>query len=502
MKKSIITLCIISCLWQVAFSQTLSKTVVGTVKLRNTGAILQNGLVKGYYNFYNLEKQDRKNNNYLLSVTDENLREVNSVSIVRPNSYLLIDASFNGEAFGFLFYDADRKSLELIGYDKTLKQSNTIKKELNNKYANAAYAFIAQGHEAMQSYLISIPNKGFIYYGIKEDSKSDFEIEFYDNTMKKVWSTFGPADKFDYENATEAFQDEQYVGSMVMKRTSVFSTDVDFDLLIQNVSDGKTVFRVPMEATKYKLMLAEVFFDKTKQQFNVFAEYFNKDENVIKSKSLGFITVTFDMKGKIIAEKTNSWTADINKLVAAKDKEKFEDTNILFHQFLRTNDGQIFAIGEQYRKGGNPMTGMKVVINNLVIFQFDADYSIKKLHVFEKDQNSFTFPQGFIILNSKMMSYVAKSLGAFDFQFIQTSGDNATFVANYINYDREKGEKGKNVLGSVIYTPEKVFTVDKLPLTRKSTEYFVYPAKEGYVLVSEYFRKEKRMESRLEKLNY
>jgi hypothetical protein len=489
-------------MWQIASAQTLSKTVVGTVKLRNTGAILQNGLVKGYYNFYNLEKQDRKNNNYLLSVTDENLREINSVNIVRPATYMLIDASYNGEAFGFLFYDSREKSLELIGYDRTLKQGNKITKELKNKYANASYGYIAQGHEPMQSFLISVPNKGFIYYGIKEESKSDYEIEYYDNTMKKVWSSYGPEDKFDFETAAEAFQDEQYIGSMVIKRTSVLSSDIDIDLLVQSITDGKTLFRIPMEATKYKLMLAEVFFDKTKQQFVIFGEYFNKDENIIKSKSLGFITVVVDMKGKIVSEKINSWTGDINKLVATKDKETFEDTNILFHEFIRTSDGQIFAVGEQYRKGGNPMTGMKVVIYNLVVFQFDADYTIKKLHVFEKDKNNFTFPQGIMIMNSKMMSYVAKSFGAFDFQFIQSSGDKNTFVVNYINYDRERGEKGKNVLGSVIYTPEKVFTVDKLTLNRKSTDYFVYPAKEGYVLVSEYYKKEKRIESRLEKLNY
>jgi hypothetical protein len=341
-----------------------------------------------------------------------------------------------------------------------------------------------------------------MYYGIKEESKSDFEIEFYDNTMKKVWSSYGPKDGFDYETGTEAFQDDQYVGSMIMKRTSIFSTDIDIDLLVQNVSDGKTVFRIPMESSKFKIMLAEVFFDKTKQQFTVFGEYFNKDENIMKSQSKGFIAVTLDLAGKIVSEKTNSWTGDINKLVAAKDKEAFNDTNILFHEFVRNSDGEIFAIGEQYKKGGNYMTGLKINIFNLVIFQFGADYSIKKIHTFEKDKNSFGFPAGMMVFNSKMMSYMAKSYNAFDFSFVQASADKGTFVVSYINYDREKGEKGKNVLGSVIYTPEKVFTVDKLSLNRKSTDYFVYPAKDGYVLVSEYFKKEKRIESRLEKLNY
>ena len=501
MKKTLLILFLTAIYWPYAGAQTLSKTDVTEVKLRNAGAIIQNGSVKGYYNFYNVEKQDRKNNNYLLSVTDENLREINSVNIVRPNTYMLIEGAYNGESFGFLFYDTRSKTLELIGYDRTLKEAGKVTKGLNNKFANASYAYIAQGHEPMQAFLVSIPNKGFVYYGIKDDSKSDYEIEFYDNAMKKRWSSYGPKDDFDYENAAEAFQDDEYTGTQVMKRTSIFSTDIDMDLLVQSIADGKTLFRIPMVTPKYKLSLSEVFFDKTKQQFIVFGEYFNKDENVIKSQSQGFITVVLDMKGKIISEKTNSWKGDINKLIAAKDKEAFEETSILFHEYVRTNDGQIFAIGEQYKKGGNPMA-IKLNVFNMTIFQFNADFSIQKVQVFEKDKNTFALPAGMMIYSSKLLSYIAKAYGGFDFVFSQTSPDKNTFAVAYINYDREKGEKGKNVLGSIIYTPEKVFTVDKLVLNRKSSSYFVYRAKEGYVMVSEYFPKEKRIESRLEKLNY
>jgi hypothetical protein len=500
MKKSALILVFIFC-WQWSSAQTLSKTNVTDVKLRNTGAIVQGGQVKGYYNFYNLEKQDRKNNNYLLSVTDENLREINSVNIVRPNTYLLIEGVFNGDSFAFLFYDVRAKSLELISYDRTLKESGKVNKEITNRFAGATYAYIAQGHEPMQAFLVAVPNKGFVYYGIKEESKSDYEIEFYDNNLKRVWVNYGPKDDFDYENAAEAFQNDQYVGSLVMKRTSIFSTDVDFELLVQNISDGKQVFRVPMATSKYKLSLADVSFDKAKQQFIVFGEYFNKDENVIKSRSQGFITVVLDMQGKIVSEKANAWKTDINKLVAAKDKDTFEDTDIMFHEFIRTSDGQTFAIGEQYKKSGPPMA-VKLNVYNMVIFQFDANFAIQKVHVFEKDKNPVALPPGMLVTSSKLLSYIAKSFGGFDFIFSQISADNSTFVVTYINHDREKGEKSKNILGSIIYTPEKVFTVDKLPLERKSSSFYIYRAKEGYVLVNEYFPKEKRMDSRLEKLNY
>lgn len=500
MKKALVVLCVaLLCCLQVS-AQSLSKANVSAVKVRNSGAIIQNGVVKGYYNFYNLEKQDRKNNNYMLSVTDENLREINSVTIVRPNTYLLIEGSFNGEAFGFLFYDIAQKKLELIAYDKTLKEAGKVMKELN-KYGNANYGFIAQGNEPMQSFLIAVPNKGFVYYGIKEESKSDYEIEFYNNAMKRVWVSTAPVDDYDFENAAEAFVGDQYMGSLVAKRKAALSFDFEMELFVQDVTNGKALFRIPMEVASYKLALAEVFFDQEKQQFVLFGEYFTKDQNMLKDQSQGFITVVTDMKGKVVSHKTNSWKGDINKLIAAKDKAGFEDTNTLFHDFVRTSDGQWFAIGEQYRKGGSPL---KITLNvfNIVIYQFNADLSIAKVHVFEKAKNPAPLPSGMIITSSKFLSYVAKAYGGFDYIFTQVTPDKNSFVVTYINYDKSSGEKGQNILGSIIYTPEKVFTVDKLPLARKSTAYFVYKGKEGYVMVSEYFAKEKRLDSRLEKLNY
>ena len=85
---------------------------------------------------------------------------------------------------------------------------------------------------------------------------------------------------------------------------------------------------------------------------------------------------------------------------------------------------------------------------------------------------------------------------------VALSGDKNTFMITYVNYDREKGSQSKNLLGAIVYTPEKIFSVDKMPLNRKSTEYYVYRAKEGYVLITEYFRKEKRIDTRLEKINF
>ncbi len=148
MKNALILAVIISSS-MATMAQNRIKENVKTVKIRDSGAIIQNGIVKGYFNFLDLEKKDRKNNNYELSITDENLREIGSVTITRPNTYLVVDAVFNGESFGFLFYDISTKSVELISYDKNLKEGGKITIELENKYAAAAYMYLAKGHDPM-----------------------------------------------------------------------------------------------------------------------------------------------------------------------------------------------------------------------------------------------------------------------------------------------------------------------------------------------------------------
>jgi hypothetical protein len=282
---------------------------------------------------------------------------------------------------------------------------------------------------------------------------------------------------------------------------------------------------VPLESGPYSISFSDVFFDETNQNFVVFGDYYDKKDKELKAQSLGFIYLTLDRSGKIVGEKRNSW-ADISRVTPMNENGKFEgtNTNILVHDIIRTSDGQIFVVGEQYKKAasgagiamnvlsvaaaaatgyyGGSASSVQLNIYNMVIFQFDADYSIKKLHIFEKDKNVVMLPSGSTYSSSKMLSYYAKAVGGFDFVFSQMSEDKSTFSVAYINYDRDKNVPAGNLLGVVVYTPEKVFSVDKMRLSRKSSEYFVHRGKDGYVLITEYFKKEKRADSRLEKINF
>ena len=516
MKKQLLILIYIVLTFN-ADAQTLSRTNVTGISLRGSGTIIQNEQVKGYYSFFSLEKKDKKNNNYQLSVYDENLREINSVNLTRSNSYILLDGVFNGSAFCLLFHDFKNKRNELISYDRSLSQLGTYTVE------NYTLSDLVLG--GSQAYLIGIEQKGFLYYGMRED-RYLYQTEFFDNSMNKIWSDMASEDA-NIEVASEAFQHDQYIGSLIVQKKSKSSKNIDVDLLVQNIADGKYLFRVPLVTDQYSVSFSNVYFDREKEQFIVFGEYYDRNQKELKTESLGFISISYDLEGKIVNEKVNSWATDISIKTPVNEKGKFDgsNTSVLFHDIIRTNDGQFFAVGEQYKKAGsgtgmalqalnilsavftgvystNPGSSVQMNIYNLVIFQFNPDFTINKVHIFEKDKNVVLLPSGAGFTSPKQLSFYVKAVGGFDYKYTQESSGKETFVVTYINYNREKGQKSTNMLGSVIYTPEKTFVVDKMALNRSSSDYFISRAKEGYVLVTEYFKKEKQLDSRLEKLNY
>lgn len=514
MKKNL--LLIIFC-FTAAFvqAQVLVKQNVKKFTVRGSGTIEQNNQVKGYYTFISVEKKDKNNNTYELALFDENLAQVSSVEIVRPRYYLLVDGAYNGRTFCFLFRDEKKKLNEMITYDRSLKLVSTAFVPDNEYTMSPTQA--AMG-DPTQAFLVPIDNKGYMYYGVKT-GKYQYQVVFFTDSLKRKWAAVAPDDA-DVELASDAFQEEEYVGSLIVRKKRIRSKDIDVDLMVQRMNTGEQLFRMPLLTSKYSVSLSSVYFDREKMQFVVFGEYYDKEDKELKAQSLGFISLEIDMKGSIVRETVNSW-ADIGKVAPVDAKGKFEKSNmrIMVHDIIKTSDGQFFVVGEQYAKeasglgiasqvlsgmaGGVSQTAaVQLNIYNMVYLQFNPDFSINRMHLFPKDKTEILLPAGAGFMSSKQISFYGRAVGGFDYKYTQQTPGGDTFIVTYIDYDKEKGQKATNVLGSIIYTPEKTLTVDKLKLDRKSTAYFILKAKTGYVMVMEYFRKEKKLESRLEKLNY
>lgn len=97
------------------------------------------------------------------------------------------------------------------------------------------------------------------------------------------------------------------------------------------------------------------------------------------------------------------------------------------------------------------------------------------------------------------MALMAKAWGVFDYEFTQTDNNHSRFSIGYSDYEKTDEYKG-NTFNAITYSDGKI-TRDKINLKSKSSWMRILPGKPGFVMVMEYFKKEKRMDLRLEKIN-
>ena len=136
----------------------------------------------------------------------------------------------------------------------------------------------------------------------------------------------------------------------------------------------------------------------------------------------------------------------------------------------------------------------------MLILQFDeTNYNIKDAHIYEKNHNNCEMPTGSMYMTPHTMALLAKAFGAFDYDYTQPGKNNNGFVVCYSDYVRESDYKGLT-FNAISYYDGK-FSTDKINLASKSSSLRVLPAKEGYVMIIEYYKKQKQVEVRLEKLN-
>jgi hypothetical protein len=92
-----------------------------------------------------------------------------------------------------------------------------------------------------------------------------------------------------------------------------------------------------------------------------------------------------------------------------------------------------------------------------------------------------------------------KMRGAFDYDFTTVTNDNSGFAVCYSDWVRSSDYKGET-FNSIRYDGTK-FSTDKIELKSKASRLQIFPAKPGSVMIMEYFKKDKRLDFRIEKLS-
>ncbi len=501
-------------------AQNREFTHVKKISMNGVQAMKQNDVVVGYYAYFYVEKKDRKNFTFQLDIMDVNLKTTHKIKFTKPRRSILLETQFNGTHFCFTYLDIKKKSLTSNIYDMNAKLTGT---NVIEGLDRTSIQLLYQQQQLEEGYysgtLIPIPNKGFAVAYTKKDSGLKVKIDMFNNKGKKKWTADSGVSKKAFEIFSPLYYSEDYLVGSIMTRPGRMSQKITETVHIFDNKTGKLLGKVKTENAKAFFAVNGVDFDKDKGEFFMYGtKYGRKNKKPDFKHQLGLFVTYFSPKGTVSDKHFAFWGKDIMKKVKGKDKAKIKKgASVMLHNITRTNTGKFVAVGELFNKeasalgiaskvlskGQSNTSVAKVVLYNMLVFEFDEHFKTEKVSVIEKPKQNVQLPAGYGWVNEGKLGYILKALGLFDFDFYTANSDRSSFSTVYTSYNRgKKGRNGNRYTIGVISLDEDGHVVStKMSLKSKPTAFTVLPAKPGYVGVFEYFRKNKTAKIRIEKLD-
>ncbi|MDQ2773166.1 MAG: hypothetical protein M3Y54_21995 [Bacteroidota bacterium] len=507
-----------------AFAQTTTLTGVERVYRGALSPIYEGNEVKGYVMFMRGDKADRKNDNYLLDLYDQDLTKVSTITIQKPaGRYTLLKNTFNGSAFAFYFFNAKDKTLEIETYDTSLKKlGSKVIGELTTGDLRVLQSQLraedpTAGGFMLGMNLFAVPGLGFVRNGYTGGMAKGYTLAIYDNKLGIHWRIASSEDAKEYESLTLTEAADKYLLGVMARRSGALSRKITSYMVVLEAKTGKKIIDLPVETSSTEqLSLSSFTFDPDKREFIAVGEYYKLDDKPFVNKSQGFYVKRFSEAGKPVSTKNFGWQNEVAALMPAEAKASLEDNYVNYnHNIVRGANGHMYIVAEQFKivgdglgiaanvlyGGGTHASVSKGKVANLFIFELDQDAKLTSVKFYPKTVTNAVLPSGTGFLSAGLLGQIMKMQGDFDYQFVQKNEENSKFNVVYVNFDKEKGEAAKTYVGNISFGDNGKYTVDKIEMPAGPTYSYLYPAKPGYVLIADYLKKKKTLDMRLVKVN-
>jgi hypothetical protein len=477
----------------------LSIDKVYSAYLRNSGTIISRGQIKGYFFLYVSDKIDRHTDEYTLQILDENLNKVQSIKFQDSKNLNLLESAYNGNSISFLFKNEDTRTLDMKVYDFDGKLKYSYSREINRNTDEWMKNYERMHTEdGMNKNVFDVGSEGYVSVLPTRDGimKFSYEVDYYASDSKKQW-TYVP-----YDDA-EKFAGAQYLGSTdsliileVLKGNIGLNMKYSSHVVGINFITKKKQWEIDGSADQYNLAPSSVA-PLDSGRLLLMASYYDKNQNILNDFSRGLAVYEISTSGKVLSKTYNSWAGDIGQFLPANAKGKIDNVGYLYiHKYIRTPDNRIFVVGEGYNRQGG-LGNTRTVVTDLVMMEFNSQYKVTNATIYDKATNKVSSSFG-DFGSQHLMALVLKAEGAFDYAFTTGDPDNSTFAVCYSDWDRSSERNGRT-FNAIRYNGKK-FTTDKIELKSNASTMLILPAKAGSVMIIEYYKKEKRLDLRLEKL--
>lgn len=495
-------------------AQTASLENVKRIRLRSSGSIINDGVIQGYYFFYKMDRKSRKTNVYGLQILDQNLEKIALKKIEGPKHLVLEEGVYNGNSIMLKFYDRKGKKYDFKQYDANAKLISSKSMNVKRRFAAASKKSTGSDDEIDGVSLFSIPGKGFAHILMKKHKRVGFQIDYLSDDGESYWDYSSPKETKEVYFAEFLAADEDVLLLSVIKKRKLTSKKLMYSVLALDINTGEKLYEKSLDDKNRPVQVMNAFIDSDTKKATLFGLYYKKGGDPIKDKSVGLFSYTLSDDGKIDNKELTSWAKGVSKFLPTNAKGNMKGKGyIFFHKIVKAADGKILAVGEMFNKeasafgiaskliGDGSASVAKIVVKDMYVFEFDADFKLQGVEVFEKTKGNVQLPAGALLTGPQRLAYSINHLGGFGYEYTQRSQDNSVFTFGYINREKKKGKKTKYIFGAVTYADGE-YSADKIELGRRAYNIAVFPAKPGHVMIIEYIRKEKKLEMRLEKINF
>lgn len=492
---------------------------------QSSGEIFEKDKLVGYYVFYNKEKVDKKNTAYEIKLFDDNYNPQKSFEVVRPASTMLLEMVFNGEAFLIHFYDK-KIGYEFVSFDKTGKVlgSHKVPKDDISKW-DLQRVEMAAMNGAENITIFPSGTTGFIRTTFTKNKKVGYDIVAFDNNAKKIWSVESDANSPLMQMADITDVSEKVITVTIARKKNLLTKEVESSCLLLNPKTGSVIREIDLGSneTGARTILKSFVNEKTATIVLV-GEFFKVGDNSVKDKSQGIYLQELGLDGKELTMKQFKWKGDIDKFkvegLNGEDKKERPFYSFI-HDVIIAENGHIFLIGEQFIKqasakgiaaaalGGLTGSGsgaavVEILVADLLIMEFNAKKELVDFDLIAKKHTKIGLPSGYEMVSTNVLGYYIKSIGAFDYAFTSRDSAKDKFDVVYIDYNRREEKKSakSDVMVGVVSFRKGVKEANRVPINSNATEFRLQPAKPGFISLSEYYRKEKKISLRLEQISY
>jgi hypothetical protein len=493
---------------------------------RSFGEIINDNTVQGYFYLEKLEKVSKKEAVFQITLMDDKLAETTSFEIRRPKKTYLLETVFNNEVFVFHFYDAKARTLDVVSIDRAGKQVGSYKVVDPGKYYLTAINSVIQTEQEYTT-IYEIGSRGFMYIETVKNKDIGFVLHGLDNNMKETWSyATDPVSKL-FESASVLSIDDQYALLMIMKKKSLASKKFDSFLMLVDTKTGDVKYNFQMQDNnEAQLSVLNGFVNDDSGEAFIVGEYYAPGDDVAKDKSMGLYIRGVETNGEYSVFKKYGWDSEVAKVkrsTMTEDEEKSnkKDVDLLyFHRIIRGENGNVYAIAEQFQKqfsaGGaainvlaaasgssSNVSAFELLVTNMVVLEFDKDLNMTDYEIIGKKKSNVLLPSGAGFYSAQMLGAYVQTVGGFDYGFTTEDKKANKHYTIYSDSNRKEDDdsgKSDSMIGVISISGDGEVESRRIPFNTGAKWFSINRAKTGYVLIQEYYRKDRKLVLRMEKV--